>query len=281
MSGLRLASQYGSLVDMSATVSVLMSAPDYFEVCYQINPWMDTANQVDRQLAKKQWQDLYQIYQEQLGWQVSLIEPVEGLPDMVFTANGGLVVDGRVALPNFRHYDRQAETEHFAKWFRDHDYQEVLLPRYNFEGEGDALIWQEYILAGYPWRSTQLAHQELANHFQREVISLQLIDARFYHLDTCLTPIDQDTIAIYPAAFSSESIAKLKKLVKRLIMVEPDDALAYGLNAICQGKEIVIPDQAKGLIAEYTKLGFNCWPTAISEFQKSGGGIKCLTLQLR
>ena len=242
---------------------------------------MQTSNRVNQQLAQQQWHDLYQIYHQQLGWQVELIEPVAGLPDMVFTANGGLVIEGLVALPNFRHCDRQPETEHFSSWFEGHGYQQQLQPRYNFEGEGDALVWGDYVLGGYPWRSSQLAHHELADYFKREVVGLQLTDARFYHLDTCLTPINQNTIAIYPAAFTPEAIAKLKKLTKKLIMADRADALAYGLNSICDGQNIVIPDRAKGLIEQYTRLGLTCWPSAISEFKKSGGGIKCLTLQLR
>ena len=277
---MRLLVVCATLFEMSTKTTVLMCRPDYFDIQYEINPWMKTSNPVEPQLATKQWQGLYNLYSQRLGWQVELIEPVAGLPDMVFTANGGLVIDKQVALPNFRHVDRQPETELFSSWFKSHGYVNHFSPRYNFEGEGDALVWGDYILAGYPWRSSQLSHLELAKRFKREVISLQLADARFYHLDTCLTPVDEDTIAVYPAAFTAEALTKIKTLAKRVIEASQADAAVYGLNAIADDRNIIISDKASGLIDSYQQLGFKCWPVAVSEFQKSGGGIKCLTLKL-
>lgn len=268
------------MVVMTKQTSVLMCRADFFNISYEINPWMKTANPVKPELAQRQWQELYDVYTNQLGWQVKLVEPVDGLPDMVFTANAGLVIDNRVALANFRHKDRQPESDYFKRWFESETYEQILQPEYNFEGEGDALVWNDYILAGYPWRSSQLSQPELGRFFKREIVGLQLTDARFYHLDTCLTPIDPTTLAIYTPAFTDESVAKLRRLVENLVETDQADAMAYGLNAISDGTNIVIPAAATGLIASYQKLGFKCWPVPISEFQKSGGGIKCLTLKL-
>jgi len=261
--------------------AVLLCTPTYFDIEYEINPWMHTDNQVDPKLAYKQWENIYRIYSQDFGWNVQLIDPVPHLPDMVFTANGALVIDNKVALPTFRAPDRQAETEHFKEWFESKGYKEFLQPKYDFEGEGDALVWNDVIFAGYPWRTDHAAHAELASFFNKTVVSLQLEDARFYHLDTCFTPIDSQTVAIWQDAFTKESIRKIHEVVPKVILANPQDALGYGLNAMVDGDNIVLSDKATHLIEVYKELNKKCVPVTISEFQKSGGGVKCLTLELR
>ena len=258
-----------------------MCAPKFFDIEYEINPWMDTDNQVDTKLAKKQWDELYNIYTSKLGWDVELVDPVKNLPDMVFTANGALVIDGKVALPTFRAPDRQPETAHFKKWFEDKGYQEFLTPKYDFEGEGDALVWNDTIFMGYPWRSDKAAESELKEFFGKKVVPLQLANASFYHLDTALTIVDKETVALYPPLFTDESLRKIKEIVPNVIEVGKNDAYVYGLNAISDGHNIVMCDRATGLIEQYKKRGMQVYPVSIHEFQKSGGGVKCLTLELR
>ncbi len=235
-------------------------------------PGMDIDNQVKTDLAAKQWRDLYTIYTEKLGFDVRLLEPVKNLPDMVFTANGGLVIGGRVALPHFRQPDRQPETKYFEQWFKEQGYSSMLEPKYDFEGEGDALVFNNFILAGYPWRSDKPSHREIGQFYGLEVISLQLIDPRFYHLDTCLCVIDQQSVAIYPEAFAASSLDSLKAIVPNLIEAELSDALAYGLNAMSDGQNIVIPKGANGLVAKYQLLGKKVYETDISEFQNPVAG---------
>lgn len=261
--------------------TILMCSPDYFDIEYEINPWMDKGNQVDPKLAKKQWQQLYHTYTEKLGWDVELIKPVKNLPDMVFTANGALVIDGKVALPTFRAPDRQPETEHFKKWFEDKGYSEFLEPKYDFEGEGDALVWNDVIFAGYPWRSDKAAESEIKRFFGKKVVGVQLTNASFYHLDTALTIVSHDTIALYPPLFTEESLKIIRETVPHVIEAVKTDAYAYGLNAMSDGQNIVLSDRATGLIEQYKKRGMSVYPVPISEFQKSGGGVKCLTLELR
>lgn len=260
---------------------ILMCSPDFFDIEYEINPWMHTDNQVDTALAKQQWQKLYETYSDKLGWDVRLITPVDGLPDMVFTANGALVIDGKVALPHFRQPDRQPETDKFKAWFEEQGYQEFLMPKYDFEGEGDVLPWNDIIFAGYPWRTDRPSHQEIEKFFGKKVISLQLADARFYHLDTCLTIVSHDTVAVWPKAFTEEGLKAIHDTVPHVITASDHDAMAYGLNAMSDGKHIVLSDRATSLIAKYRAHGLTVHPTSISEFQKSGGGVKCLTLELR
>jgi N-dimethylarginine dimethylaminohydrolase len=258
-----------------------MCPPKYFDIEYEINPWMHTDNQVDPRLAEKQWQQLYHTYTSQLGWDVELVDPIKGLPDMVFTANGALVIDGKVALPTFRAPDRQPETEYFKKWFESKGYKEFLTPKYDFEGEGDALPWNNVIFMGYPWRSDKAAEAEVSDFFGKKVISLQLTNASFYHLDTALTIVDKETVALYPPLFTEESLKKIRETVPNVIEAAKSDAYAYGLNAMSDGHNIVVPAGATGLIEQYKKRGMQVYPTPITEYQKSGGGVKCLTLELR
>jgi N-dimethylarginine dimethylaminohydrolase len=155
------------------------------------------------------------------------------------------------------------------------------MPKYDFEGEGDALFWNDILFAGYPWRSDRASHKELADFLGVKVVSLQLIDARFYHLDTALTIVDSKTVALYPKAFTDESLAAVHAIVPVVIEANDEDALAYGLNAMSDGSDVVIPEGANHLIEEYRKRGKQVHSTPISEYQKSGGGVKCLTLALR
>ncbi|MDX9699721.1 MAG: arginine deiminase family protein [Rhodocyclaceae bacterium] len=260
---------------------ILMCPPEHFDIEYEINPWMHVSDPVLPARARAQWQALHDIYTRELGWQVALVPPQPGLPDMVFTANGGLVVGGRLVLPRFRQPERQGETPWFAAWFAQAGYTESLQPRHDFEGEGDALLWNDLLFAGYPWRSDQPAHRELAAWLGVTVVSLQLTDARFYHLDTALTIVDEHTVAVYPPAFTADSLAAIRAHVPQVIEASTADAMAYGLNAMSDGRSIVLSDRATGLIECYRQRGMQVCPTPIDEFQKSGGGVKCLSLELR
>lgn len=257
-----------------------MCPPTYYDIEYEINDWMDKNNPVDRKYAASQWKKLYEIYTQKLGWEVELIKPVKGLPDMVFTANGGLVYGGKVVLPRFRYPERQGETQQFEKWFRQAGYKDIYLPKHNFEGAGDAFVWQDMLIAGYPFRSDKAAHKEVADYLGLKPISLEQINPRFYHLDTSITFLSDDTAAIFPGAFSAGSLKILSKLVPNIIEATEQDALAYGLNAMHDGKNIILSDHPKNLIDKYTQMGMDIYTVEMTEFLKSGGGVKCLTLEL-
>jgi N-dimethylarginine dimethylaminohydrolase len=260
---------------------ILMCPPTHFEVRYEINPWMHCENPVRSETARTQWQALYRTYSEKIGWDVLLMDAQPAYPDLVFTANGGLVVDGKVVLPCFRHPERQGEAAHFATWFATNGIVDQFSPRQDFEGEGDALLWNKILFIGYPWRTDLSAHVDVARYLEVEAVSLQLADARFYHLDTAMTIVDDSTVAIYAPAFTPESVRQIQDRVPRVIRASEADALAYGLNAFSDGKHIVLSDQASDLIGVYRSMGLEVWPTAIGEFMKSGGGVKCLSLELR
>jgi N-dimethylarginine dimethylaminohydrolase len=259
--------------------TILMCPPEHFNVTYEINPWMHVADAVDRPLAERQWHGLHDLY-ERLGHDVTLIEPVEGLPDMVFTANGGLVIDGKAALPRFKHPERQQETEKFEVWFQSHGY-ETFMPDHDFEGEGDCLYAGGTLFAGYGFRSSAEAHRELRDFFSHPVVSLRLTDPRFYHLDTAMCPIDDQTLMYYPGAFDEESRAALQQRFSRVIEASEEDASGFGLNAVSDGRNVVLSDAAHGLIAELRELGFEPIGVGMTEFRKSGGAVKCCSLELR
>jgi N-dimethylarginine dimethylaminohydrolase len=266
---------------MIKTKTVLMCPPTFFDIEYEINEWMDTSNPVIPKKAAKQWQKLYDTYTQKLGWEVELIEPVKGLPDMVFTANGGLVLKDKVVLPRFRYKERQPEAVQFERWFKDAGYQNIFMPEHNFEGEGDAFAWHDMLFAGYPFRSEVKAHHEIAEFLGLKPISLEQINPHFYHLDTALTFINDETAAIYPGAFSDKSLQILHKLVPNVIETSEEDAMVYGLNAMTDGQNILLSDHPHDLIKSYEDMGLKVFSLEMSEFQKSGGGVKCLTLDLR
>lgn len=258
---------------------LLMCSPEHFDVVYEINHWMDVGDAVDMHRARAQWQRLHDLY-VQLGYDIELIDGRAGLPDMVFTANGGLVIDGRVALPRFRHPERQGETEHFEAWFRAHGY-ETFLPEYDFEGEGDCLYAGGALFAGSGYRTDSRSHGELAEFFERPVVSLRQVDPRFYHLDVAMCPLTEDTLMYFPGAFDEDSRRALRERFPRVIEASEVDAAGFGLNAISDGENVVLSASATGLIDALREHGFNPIGMDMSEFRKSGGAVKCCTLELR
>jgi N-dimethylarginine dimethylaminohydrolase len=257
-----------------------MCPPKYFAVDYAINPWMRPDSPVDPGLALRQWEALRATY-ESLGHSVSTIEPVAGLPDMVFAANGATVIDGTVLGVRFRHAERAAEAAAYLAWFRSHGYARVHEPASVNEGEGDILVAGQTVLAGYGFRSDEQAAGELASVFGRQVVSLRLVDPRFYHLDTALCVLNATTAMYYPAAFDDAGRAVLASLFDELIEAKDEDAEVLGLNAVCDGLHVVLARQATELARSLFARGFQPVPVDMSELLKAGGGAKCCTLELR
>ena len=256
----------------------VMTPPQFFAVDYAINPWMDTTNPVDGGVALAQWQRLQDVYR-QLGHTVDLVDPVPGLPDMVYAANGGLILDGTAAVARFKYAQRQPESAVYAEWLRAHGYQPRHTRHVN-EGQGDLLPVGEMILAGTGFRTDLRAHGEIAEIFERRVISLELVDPRFYHLDTALTVLDDTTIAYYPPAFSYVSRAHLETLFPDAIVVDSADAYAFGLNAVSDGRHVVHPVAAVGFAEQLAVAGFEPVGIDLSELLKGGGSVKCCTLEV-
>ena len=258
----------------------LMCPPEHFAVSYAINPWMDPEKPTDAAEAMRQWARLRQTYLD-LGHDVRTIEPVAGLPDMVFAANGGIVIGGTVLGARFRYPQRAREADAYLDWFRDSGYPDVRVPDHVNEGEGDILFTGRTVLAGYGFRSDQAAATELGHVFGWPVVSLRLVDPRFYHLDTALCVLDADTAMYFPAAFDDAARAAIAGQFTELIEAKDEDAEVLGLNAVSDGRHVVLPVQARGLAAQLSERGFTPVGVEASELLKGGGGPKCCTLELR
>lgn len=266
--------------------TVLMCRPDFFTVEYRINPWMHPEDPTDTSLAVKQWEVLYRTYLD-LGFDVKLVDPIDGLPDMVYAANGGFVLDGIAYGASFTYPERQPEGPAYMDWFRDNGF-EVRVPRNINEGEGDFLVVGDVILAGMGFRSATESHQELGEIFGREVISLELINPSFYHLDTAIAVLDPSpvpgeraNIAYLPSAFSEAGLAVLRERYPDAIIVTEDDAAFLGLNSYSDGYNIVIAAKAKDFERQLRERGYNPIGVDLSELLLGGGGVKCCTLELR
>ena len=257
----------------------LMCPPEYFTVQYAINPWMNPNDPVDLALARQQWEQLKQAYTG-LGHTVRIIDPQPGLPDMVFAANGATVIDGKVLGARFKHAERHPEALAYMDWFRREGY-EVVPPNRMNEGEGDLIFTGRSIIAGYGFRTDPEVKAELEELFGLPVLSVKLVDPKFYHLDTAMVVLDENTAAYYPAAFDEESQDALIAHFGELIEAKDEDAETLGLNAISDDYNVVMPAQARELADQISAAGFNVVPVDLSEFKKSGGGPKCCTLELR
>jgi N-dimethylarginine dimethylaminohydrolase len=263
----------------------LMCRPTYFAVDYAINPWMDPTAPVDVDLAVAQWEALVETYRS-LGHTVDFIDPVPGLPDMVFAANGATVVDGAVLGVLFRYAERAAEGPAYLDWFARAGFRTQEAKAIN-EGEGDMLLTADYLLAGTGFRTDLAAHAEAQELFGRPVIALQLVDPRFYHLDTALCvlnrsePDGRPQVAYLPEAFSAGSRRVLAQLFPNAIHATMADAEVLGLNAASDGRRVVLPAQASGLAGQLASNGYEPVPVDVSELRKAGGGPKCCTLEVR
>ena len=258
----------------------VMCRPDHFAVTYAINPWMDPRVPVDRDLALEQWEALRATYLD-LGHRVDLLDPLPGLPDMVYTANGATVVDGVVLGARFRHAERAAEAAAHRAWFRHAGYPRVVEPEFVNEGEGDLLAVGAVVLAGAGFRTDPRAHAEAGRVLGRAIVPLELVDPRYYHLDTAVAVLDATTIAWLPSAFSPASRAVLRERFPDAVVASPADAAVLGLNAVSDGRHVVLPAAARDLAAAVAERGFTPVPVDLSELLKGGGGPKCCTLEVR
>lgn len=259
--------------------TVLMCRPEHFTVSYRINPWMHPEDPTDTSLALQQWTVLYDTYVD-LGFTVQLIDPLPGLPDMVYAANGGFVLDGIAYGARFHYPERQPEGPAYMEWFRSKGL-DVREPQETNEGEGDFLLVGDTILAASGFRSDTSSHQEIADIYGREVVSLQLVNPSYYHLDTALAVLDSTTIAYLPSAFDEASLTILHQRYPDAIIATEEDAAILGLNSFSDGHNVVIAERATTFAKDLRDRGFNPIGVELSELLLGGGGVKCCTLELR
>lgn len=262
---------------------LLVCPPDHFQIDYEINPWMRRTNGVDPVKAVGQWQGLMRVLAHDVGVGIEQMRPVKGLPDLVFTANAGVVVGRRAVVSRFRYPERQREETYFAQWFREQGYEVLTLDKtLYFEGAGDLLGFPETWFGGYRQRSDIRVFPELGDLLQREIIPLELIDTRFYHLDTCFCPLSGGELLYFPAAFDSYAQAAIaQRIPEHLRLVVPkEEALRFACNAVCVGKYVVIPAGCPRTTQLLEACGYRTYAVQLDEFVKSGGSAKCLTLAL-
>jgi N-dimethylarginine dimethylaminohydrolase len=260
-------------------MQLLMCAPSYYGIEYEINPWMKRSRQSDAGLARQQWNALHRVLAEKLSAEIYLIDPKPGLPDMVFTANAGVVWQSKFIVSNFRHEVRRGEAALFAQWFRAGGLEVVQLPEaYYFEGEGDLLRCGDLWFAGYHIRSDIMAHQKVAEIIDREILSLELTSGWFYHLDTCFCPVSDKAALFYPPAFDDYAKRVLQDHIPDLIPVPDREAERFACNAVVSAGKIVMNAGCPVVRGRLEGLGFDVYETPLDEFLKAGGSAKCLTL---
>jgi lysine-ketoglutarate reductase/saccharopine dehydrogenase-like protein (TIGR00300 family) len=269
---------------MTDKVRILMCAPHHYDVDYVINPWMEgNIHRSSRDVAEAQWDKLYQVLQSYA--EIDLVEPQKGWPDMVFTANAGLILGNTVVLSRFFHPERQGEEPYFQAWFESQGYKVHLLPKnLPFEGAGDALMDRagRWLWAGYGFRSQLDSHPYLAEWLDVEVLSLRLVDRRFYHLDTCFCPLTDGYLLYYPAAFDTYSnrLIELRVPVEKRIAIDEADAVNFACNTVNIDRVVVMNKVSDGLKQTLAERGFTVVETPLTEFLKAGGAAKCLTLRV-
>src|SRR6266849_7335319 len=235
---------------------ILMCPPDYYGIEYEINPWMSRSRGSDPERAHKQWTILYETLQG-LGVGVELMPPQKGLPDLVFTANAGLIFGNQFYSSRFRHEVRARETPYFEAWFAAHGFSVVLLREgIYFEGAGDALFCGPILFAGYRIRSDVQGHQHLGKILHKLVLPLELVDPRFYHLDTCFCPLAPGEAIYYPDAFDAYGCKVLETHVPRLLPVHKDEAVRFGCNAVVVGKTVVLNTGCERLAKNLRDWGY-------------------------
>jgi lysine-ketoglutarate reductase/saccharopine dehydrogenase-like protein (TIGR00300 family) len=269
---------------MAHNIRILMCPPDHYDVDYVINPWMEgNIHKSSRDRAVEQWQNLYHAIKEHAT--VDLVTPAKGWPDMVFTANAGLVLGDKAVVSRFYHPERQGEEPYFKEWFADNGFTVYELPKdLPFEGAGDALFDREgcWLWAGYGFRSELDSHPYLAEWLNTEVVSLRLIDERFYHLDTCFCPLNGGYLLYYPPAFDAYSNQIIERRVpedKRIAIDEPD-AVNFACNSVNINNVVVMNKTSVELKQRLEQKGFTVVQTSLTEFLKAGGAAKCLTLRV-
>lgn len=253
-----------------------MCEPCFFQVQYEINPWMKLGS-VDAKKADKQWRRLYETYLK-LGIAVNLIKPQAGLPDMVFSADQGLIKEKTVIRSNFLYLERRKEIPYYESWYKKNGFEVKKMPESCFfEGAGESLWWENKLFVGKGQRNSKEVDLRLKEALGVDVIALELINPFFYHLDTCLFPLNKETVFYYPKAFSPATLKILRKKVSDLVPLEEKEAFNFAANSLLTDHHAVIQRGNSGLKKKLSAYGYEAIEVDVSEFFKAGGGVHCLT----
>lgn len=259
----------------------LMCPPTHFSVDYSINPWMK-GETVNAGVAQKQWNFL-KVFLAGLGAEVKIIEPNPNYPDMVFTANAGIVHKKKVILSNFKHEQRRGEKEYFRKWFIENNYEIYELPDdLIFEGRGDCFVYRDFLVGGYGQRSEKDAIINAAEILGLSPVPIKLTNPNFYHLDTCMSILSSmKGLSIYvPSAFDESFEKTMDSIDMNLIPVTQKEAEKFACNSIVYQDAVIMPSGNEKISAEIERHGFVVAPFPMGEFLKSGGACRCLVLEI-
>jgi len=273
---------------------LLMSPPDFFEVAYTINPWMnpeqwslDSKRLLRDALAG--WNALRATY-EALGARVLVKPAAKGWPDLVFTANCAVVLDGKAILARYLKYERAGEELHGQRMFDQLKARGEIDAVYRtpegvyFEGAGDAIYdpLRKLMWMGWGQRSSRAAHHTVEQVFGIPTLSLELVDPHFYHLDTAFCLLSGGEILYHPAAFTAEGREQIRALVAadKLIEAPQEDADHLAVNSVCIGREIVMCYCSQALRQRLEQRGYRVHVVPLGAFNRSGGAAYCLTLKL-
>lgn len=277
--------------DRESFSTLLFSQPNHFDIDYEINPYMESdtdigdfrSNWIDvvrecRKTVDKLHTVDYDTYEE-------MSTATSNLPDIVFSANHGILTeDGNsFIVSNMETPQRQDETEYFERWATEHGYNIKRIPdSISFEGGGDAkwhphknLLW-----VGYGPRTDEEAVKEIDKHVDAEVISLELISERFYHLDVCFTALSETSAIVIPQGLSNESYSKVENMFDNVLHVPDKDINSMGGNCARMPNGDIVIDKNNNKTANLLrKEDFRVRTVDTSEFKKSGGSVDCLFLR--
>lgn len=264
-------------------VKIFMCPPDYYHnIEYEINPWMKKGTPCANKSAVDKWNELKGIITG-LGAEVLTMEPVPGLPDIVFTANAALIYEDTAIISRFRHKERRGEERHYEHWLKSQGFKTVALPeKMNFEGAGDALFSGETLYSGYVPRSDISSHTHISELLGIRIISLELTNPRFYHLDTCFCPLTEGYLMYYPEAFDEygNRVIESNFTEDKLIRVNEEEAASFSCNAVSIDHSVIMNHTTDRLKCILKEKGFTTYEVDLNEFMKAGGSAKCLTLKL-
>lgn len=283
---------FEDLEDMPAPSKVMVVNPKYFDVKYVINPHMEGhIGDINFEEAHVEWEKLKSAY-ENLGLYVHEVPAQEEFPDMVFCANQSLPnikSDGtkEVIMSVMHSPQRKGEVPHIEEVYEASSYNVIHLDETqftDFEGMGDA-IWhfkKRLIWGGYGYRSTEDVYSHIAEMLETPVIALELINEKFYHLDTCFCVLNEETVLIYPAAFTEDGLKKIRSIFSTVIEANQHEAEdLFACNATCpDGKNVFIQKGCVDVNRKLEELGFRVHEFATDEYLKSGGSVFCMKMLL-
>lgn len=250
-----------------------------FKITYAINPWMNPKNQVDKAIAQKEWEAVHAAYLK-LGAEVEVFEPLKGWPDSVFVGDSIFLYGKHAFASRFRYPERSGEVSPLVERFAVKGYEIINMPDgLFFEGNGEMVLWGDRIIAGYGVRSDLKALEFVEKTLGVPVVKIRVMPPHF-HVDTCVCPLDDHTLAYVPQGMDEDSVETLKGLGANLIEIDNEEALKLACNSMAIGKDVILSTtEAPKFSEDLAKAGFEPMPLDLREFAKSGGGAKCLTLE--